>query len=627
MEYFNVYPSKNDIQLPEKISVMEEFRKNKALKNENVKPGCLYSYQKLFGSLSNVYNRLFLINDPGTGKTISFIQACEQAKETGIYKRAVILEKGTSIIPGIVDDIFKVSAVYETTIKKNRTKRTIKDFYEITTYTKFIKSIYDMKNDEEIIDNYSNTVFVFDEVHNLIGDAIISSKMEVIYKMLEICKNIKVILVSATPVVSEIEQIMPYIRLLGINNDKKLNLEDMKTKDLTLTIKNIFQNTVSYISSEKSKALPVYISRDVNGVIKRNKENNFSLYYSELKGLQKEKYIHYFNEEKGEFNRNAIQAAAFVFPDGSISGSVKDKNPKGLSKYVKTTKTNGIFDYTKLGYNDFLDNDLSEYSAKMKSIIEIESKPINGTTFIYTGDMKNGGGAIILSMILEKQARFNNYLKNKNHKGINFVLITPSLEQNQIDNIKEVFNSAENYNGNLIKILIGTVKLKEGISFNHVTRVHLLNRAWVYSNDIQSISRALRVKSHDILIEKIGLKKQLEVEIYKHAIFTLPLPTLAKGNVKMTDNSIDYYIENTMANRQEKIDAIMEGLKEAAIDLYLTYERNERVVKKHSLFSFSSSFVITNEDEKEKRTFENRAILIVIDLVLQTTKNVSTWKI
>ena len=32
------------------------------------------------------------------------------------------------------------------------------------------------------------------------------------------------------------------------------------------------------------------------------------------------------------------------------------------------------------------------------------------------------------------------------------------------------------------------------------------------------------------------------------------------------------------------------------------------------------------EDAKEKRTLKNRAILIVIDLVLQTTKNVSTWK-
>ena len=40
--------------------------------------------------------------------------------------------------------------------------------------------------------------------------------------------------------------------------------------------------------------------------------------------------------------------------------------------------------------------------------------------------------------------------------------------------IKDIFNKKENYNGSLIKIILGSPAMKEGVSLLRVSQVHIL---------------------------------------------------------------------------------------------------------------------------------------------------------
>lgn len=551
----------------------------KKTKNEfSVQP-----YQNLFSELFKVYPKFLLMSEPGTGKTITFLDAIEKVRySSGTTNQAVILENNNTLVNTVINEIYKsllkpfpeysyIEDYKTEKAKRKAIKKVIKNFYTITTYTKFYNKNKD-KTFIELLQEYFNTIFVCDEFHHFLGNENFEKKEELIF-LYKLPIN-RLILVTATPLTYSIEQLSPYIKLLNLNT----------------SLPNPFSGYVSYVPSQENTSIKI------NYVCNR-KDSEYKLYYSKLKGIQLSTFKHVFQTDSSKnFYRTSVNAASFVFPDGSYGGVVSsnskdvsqygysyevtsDSKESGISKYVedvsKKYEIPGSYEL-KSTFKKSEHPDLGELSAKFDSILNIElsQNKIPGTTFIYTGGLKNGGGAIILSLMLEKYGNFVNYRKSKILSPKTYVYINTEMSDNEKNSILQIFNSPDNASGNKIKLIIGTEQLKEGISFSHVTRIHLLNRPWTYAEDYQSMGRGIRFGSHSHLLnyyrDKLKMNnKVINVDIYKHAAYYCE-----KSSNQYI--SVDLIIEDKMQTRQKKIQKKIEELKEGAIDK-LFFKKNKSI--------------------------------------------------
>jgi hypothetical protein len=102
-------------------------------------------------------------------------------------------------------------------------------------------------------------------------------------------------------------------------------------------------------------------------------------------------------------------------------------------------------------------------------------------------------------------------------------------------NINQIFNNPNNKDGSLIKIILGSPSIKEGVSLKRVRAVHILDPYWNWSRLDQIIGRAIRYCSH----KDLPMKERI-VNIYKYY-------TIIK-DIETTDIKI-----KNIADKKEKI--------------------------------------------------------------------------
>jgi hypothetical protein len=114
----------------------------------------------------------------GTGKTCTAIAAIEQLRyeKSSHIKRALIFAKGARLIKNFIQELlftctdgryipdnFKVLTDLE---KVRRVRKITSEFYNFFTFEKFAKYLTKL-SDRDIIDQFSNSIIVIDEVHNI----------------------------------------------------------------------------------------------------------------------------------------------------------------------------------------------------------------------------------------------------------------------------------------------------------------------------------------------------------------------------------------------------------------------------------------------------------------------------
>lgn len=629
-----------DTNIQSAVSSNYEFAKYKAKVVEtldaNKPPPQFFNHQKLIGKLMDLYPRLLLIHEPGVGKTGSAINVCERARRTGLFTQAVILEKGKSLFQDIKNQIaFKFTkrgtydkeAFYEAETDKERRfilTKEINKFYTFMSYTTFSNNVK-TKPDSEIYNLYSGTVFFIDEAHNLTNESeVLSPLAEAIMRVLSIAIRTKVVLATATPMINSSKELLPLLNFI---------LPPERKFPLNYPINNITFNEfydrcagfISYVRAERNKIKTVDMGvkttfLDVN---QQPPPPNFPieavpiLYHSTMSETQYSVYRKYapFIGDAGTYFIKAFQAASFVFPNGSISGKVTNdsvdegfvidddkKMLNGLEEYVEPNqKYPDRFKFRKSPKNNLekwlVENNntsnLAKLSCKFAAVLDIELAKINteGTVFIYS-ESKNGGGAILLSLIMEVFGYDRFYPEDwmgRSHKLIpkklrHALIISETSVQKQ-DEILKVFNSPENIDGDLIKVLIGSKATRDGINISHCVRVHILFPGWTESGIIQATSRALRATSHDLLFarrkqeltneanrngwteDELNRRARITVEIYKHAA------VVPKAFIQ-TVSSIDILAYQRSAIKNVEIHKLLRFLKRSAIDCSLTYDRN-----------------------------------------------------
>ena len=170
---------------------------------------------------------------------------------------------------------------------------------------------------------------------------------------------------------------------------------------------------------------------------------------------------------------------------------------------------------------------LGQCAPKMLSICN-KIKNSQGIVLIYSRFLRRGviPMAIALEHLGMKRYGVKNSFLDKSVKKITtdlsnfkYAILTspdPDITGNQhdsFDNIIKTINDPKNIDGNIIKIVLITQKASEGISFNNIREVHVMD-PWYHINRIeQIIGRAVRKCSHMLL----PINKR-NVLIYLHAV-------------------------------------------------------------------------------------------------------------
>ena len=495
------------------------------------------------------YNGLLIYHQIGAGKTCAALNIAENFKG----KKKIIIVTPASLVGNMYKEL-NTECVGNTYLSKDdanklkklnpsskeyleilrKSEKKVSKFYKIYSYHKFINLYEDRKI------NLNNSILIIDEVQNIISEKGTFYKMfyEAIYKG----KDNKVVVLSGTPIFDKPSEIGLVLNLLKIPeqlpignkfNDKFIKISKCKDDECDLNIKNInlFKKLIKGHVSFYRGAPPIAFPK-----------KKFNLVYCNMSEYQYKSYLTVTDNEG--FKTGEI----LKLPNNFFIGSRIISNIAFPKKKINEEGFNQLKgSYLQMG-------NLKQYSIKFYAILK-KIKKANGLVFIYS-NFKSYGGIMSFAKVLDN----NGFKSYKDYgEGRNRYAIWSGDENRKLkDEIRDVFNQKSNYNGEKIKIILGSPSIKEGVTLLRISEVHILEPYWNYSLLEQVIGRAVRYCSH-----KDMPKSRRKVNIYLYL-------AIHKTNKK----TIDTYILDLANKKKNIIDQFEKALKEVAVDCKLNYHGN-----------------------------------------------------
>jgi len=443
---FMFYPEITDIDFNKNIYLKKEFRDIKITekKKEYTKKDFTLDMHQIFLknyiSPETPYNGILIYHGTGVGKTCSAISIAEGFKKTlkSMNRKILIL---TSIKANFIKEIYNFSeelrklnpedvvqctgkeydlgeeGLYMTNEqKKKEITKLIKSYYQFFGYRSF--SNYFIENsggwtgDENsvnekvklfISNEFDNRVIIIDEIQNIKTDKKEELKKNIqpiLQAIIKYGKNIKLILMSATPMFDRPDEIIYYINLLLENDGReKINKNDFfSAKDGTLKegaeekLRNILTGYVSYVRAEKPFIFPfrIYpkssnipnINYYMNGKkIEENKKIKFTnLVLCTMEGIQKNTYEYYYEKKLKEGKIEDIINQEYNINLNSIDDEVDKTNMRILSDLTNISNicypvlNENIGSFSKSSIDVDFDNGLGGYYKT--SILDSSKKKI-----------------------------------------------------------------------------------------------------------------------------------------------------------------------------------------------------------------------------------------------------------
>ena len=247
--------------------------------------------------------------------------------------------------------------------------------------------------------------------------------------------------------------------------------------------------------------------------------------------------------------------------------------------------------------HDILKNKILNYACpKMVAIIVNILKNINTKQVVFSYFIKRGG-LLFLNTLL-------------NMCGIKSEIYSGEVSAEKRSQILDKFNSIENRDGKIIKVLLTTEAGCEGITMLEVENVHILETNPNTNKTLQCIGRAARFRSH------INLPKERQkVNIWKYhaTIISMQIPLKKDGEIygyklvkegpdidlrflNTFDKYYDYYIKgdnikllkDVYGRNNEEIEISLEG----GIDQTLDTRSKENVVEYQELYDILQKYSI-----------------------------------
>ena len=642
---YKFYPDQYDKNFNELIFYKKEFHITKEPKIDNslsiedlTKNLCKFKlsnnqkFLKTYISQSTPYNGILLFHGTGVGKTCSSISIAENFKETiRETNRKIVILLNPSIKDNFIKNIFNIellkyskateqctkdSYLKEANIKieKKLTKDNyeliqkkvmsiIKERYSFFGYTEFSNLIerielklyknFDTKLVPELLRKeihrrFSNSVMIIDEVHNIKETSESKVLPDILKSVLEYTINLKLVLLSATPMFDKSIEIIDLINLLLLNDKRPI----IEKRDIFHSDGNIKEDGkkilidkargyISYLRGEHPAKFPLRLYPDVYNdkrIIERfpsrDMKNNLitedmkikylKLVGCEMKDYQLQKYNQFDSsqseDEYGAFNSDAMMASNIVFPyeDERVKNLVS-KN--GFSNLLSYSDKRGL-SFKKEEYKRYFEKqNIGKYSCKLHNILKTIEKS-KGIVFIYSKFIY--GGVLPLALMLEMNgySKFDGSLlkgKKQNPDDKKYIIISGDTNLSKNTYKKYLKIEENNKNGELVKVIIGSETAAEGLDFKYLREVHILDPWHHFNKQEQIIGRAIRNCSH----------KNLPFEERNVLVFLYV--AIKPSNDTET---IDLKMYRTAEKKMKQIAEIEYLLKINAVDCNLNLENN-----------------------------------------------------
>ena len=471
------------------------------------------SFVKNFMSFQTPYNSLLLYHGLGTGKTCSAIGIAEEMRN---YMKQIGLKKSIMIVASpnvqdnfrlqlfderkleLVDGIWNINSCVGNSLLKeinptdargvesdrvsiiSQIKALIKQYYIFMGYTLFanyISESIDIKgHDDDISEKqriekqrikniFDNRLIIIDEVHNIktikTRDTKDPKPADLLAKVARNTDNMRLLLLSATPMYNSHEEIIWLCNLMNLNDKRKtIKVSDVFGKDGKFNpnggkelLRKKLNGYVSYIRGENPYTFPyrIYPEKDENikyPTIQMNKkpideekafQKHIPIYINGIGEYQSNVYNMCVEnlgedadkafEDKDSFGYTVLQkpleALIIVYPskdyDPTATYTVEDKTQLLLSMIGKTGLSNVMrnkdiitdkqynYQYKADAPRIFSSVELPKYSAKIANVCEIIKKS-KGIILIYTQYID--GGAVPVALALEELG-FSRYGSDK----------------------------------------------------------------------------------------------------------------------------------------------------------------------------------------------------------------------
>ena len=744
---FMFYPEIQDKDFNEKIYLKKEFRDTevKEYSDKVQKDFVLDPHQvflKNYISPDTPYNGILVFHGTGVGKTCTAISIAEGFKKTlkNLNKKILILttlkdnfrkelydydkERRKKNPEDIVQCTGKAYELGDESLFLTKSQKEYaidmlkKSYYETRGYQQFANDISkntgNWDGDESKINDkikkfisakFDDRVIIIDEIQNIKtikSDEMSKNIQPILHSIIKYGKNIKLVLMSATPMFDRPDEIIFYINLLLLNDGRKeLNKYDIfNNKNGTLRLgadeklREAFTGYVSYVRGEKPYIFPfrIYpkdaivprIEYSISGnKIEKDKQIKYTkLVLCPMTGVQNSTYEYYFNKKikegkikKETDNKDILDDVEYiedvdedelfkkkdfsiyldlakisdiVFPesDSSIGSfgkqSIDADFDNGIGGYYKNIKTedgkkkikyryqeHAIFNKDTKSEAPFADEKyLEKYSTKFAKILET-IKHSKGLIFVFSRWIDQGTLPFALMLeqngfdreciegeenLLEYQANKlkgggkrkqicywcgndANYVEHRDEKlktyhtfrRAKYILVFG--ESSDIIKIRKAeavrkFCADNNRNGEVIKVIIGTKIISEGLDFKRLRQIHIIEPWFNLSRHEQIIGRAIRNQSHYDLP-----KEERNVEIYQYA---------AVLNGKLKDReTIDLKNYRMAEYKDIIIKDISRIMKESAVDCVLFKKANivKSDVKEKQITSSGQVLYVPIEDK------------------------------
>lgn len=485
-----------------------------------------------------------------------------------------------------------------------------------TNKVKRINGEIKRRKSENEIKNLNNTVIIVDEAHNITNNDVYIA----LYQLLTKSYNYKLVLLTGTPIYDNPKEIFEISNLLNANTPENIFpirnelLKETENQLISKSNSKYINNNVlkggilniTEIGKEKlSKALYGKVSYLQSNVLTNPEKIEIGEILSKRTGsikvvycqMSKYQYLVYLDalsldiksdskydissaiqnieasenleempvsmSQSSSLYKNSSDASTMVYPDRSFG-------KQGFQSVI--IKQNGRY---IIKDPRILKEDLIKYSSKLYKLL----KNINestGNIFIYSNYVSFGGTLLVKLLLLNNgYSEFKSKQRNE-HPYKNFVLFDDSLNLEAREKIRKIYNSPENKDGKIIKIIIGSPILSEGITLKNVRQVHILEPCWNMSRINQIIGRAVRNYSHnDLDIQDRNVK------IFKYVSVYYP-----KKEIIESDSLASFFIDREKYILSEEKDRsnkkIERVLKEISFDCDLMKSRNKLIGKNGS---------------------------------------------
>lgn len=490
--------------------------------------------------------------------------------------------------------------------------RIIKDFYEFNTYATFgtlVNEMEDKPNFEQWVhENFDNRLVIIDEAHNIRakGDSVSSlQEKAIVYaldKLAKIANNMILVLLTATPMYDVFDEIIYYFNLFLWNERKLKGNEELKASDFFdeeanllpgergQRFRDLCQQYVSYVKGDNPFTFPFRLppppvvdltpnTTSFSGEpITNPKITYLKPYIVESTAAGEQQSILQKRRTRETTEETLMQPTIAVLPE----------NKPFSETFVNSSSDAGFYNYQNPALRFLSPEHIANYSAKFARVIQAINNG-EGIAFVYSNVAKMG--AQLFAMALEEHGytpyQGKSLLADSSHKGPSkgkYILLTTVTPQDiNITSLIDKTKDIRNKDGNMIRVIISSPVVSEGVNFRYVRQVHVLEPWWNMSRIEQVIGRGLRTCSHQAL----PFEKQ-NCTVYLHTI--------------RTGDDIECYDEYTYRIRVEpkatRIAKVRRVIAESAMDCPIQKDIN-------TLPEAWQTFEVTQTQSEGKKPVQN----------------------